>query len=75
VRRGGLGGIDHRHDMNHHGKDKRESKVKVHKPCRIPSKEYLEAMAESPQKIDKLVMRVLRYYCKEGAGSYRVRGR
>jgi len=45
--------------MNHRGEDKRESKVKVHKPCRIPSKEYLEDMAESPQKIEKLVVRVL----------------
>jgi len=31
VRRGGLGGINHLHDMKHQGQDKRESKVKVHK--------------------------------------------
>lgn len=59
VRRGGLGGINHRHHMNHQGEDKRESKVKVHKPRPDPSKEYLQDVTESPQKIGKLVVRVL----------------
>jgi len=59
VRRGGLGGIDHQHDMKCRGEDKRESKVKVHKPCTITRKEYLQDVTEFRQKIDKIVVRVL----------------